>query len=346
MEIIATALGQARRPLVITGLSFARSKAARQLLQFIESQKLPFISTLHGKGFLPESHQNWAGVIGRARRTDVKTFIDQVDLIIAVGYDPIEINYEEWVGKTPVVHVNTEAAERGDGLKFLWNKPCDLDRAIEAMSRMPSCENDWSVEKWPQYRLALDKALRPHSAEFTAHHAFDILREKIPHDGILAYDVGAHTHQIATQWRTDHPKTLLATNGWSSMGYGMPAAYAAKLVFPDRRVVAVVGDGGFQMTAGELAMARRLGLPVPVVVLNDGWLGLMKVKQERKNYPLSGVRLGDPPDSPAHYFGVPCRPAKTPQDFRDALDWSFALGGASVIEAFIDAESYSATVFD
>jgi acetolactate synthase-1/2/3 large subunit len=174
----------------------------------------------------------------------------------------------------------------------------------------------------------------------------DILRARLPADGILAYDVGAHTHQIASQWRSDYPKTLLATNGWSSMGYGMPAAFAAKMIHSGRAVVCVVGDGGFQMTAGELSMARRLNLNVPVIVLNDGWLGLMKVKQERRSYPLSGVRLGAPPDSPAHYFGVPCRPAKTPEEFRAALDWAFALNGPSVVEAFVDAEAYSATVYD
>jgi acetolactate synthase-1/2/3 large subunit len=130
------------------------------------------------------------------------------------------------------------------------------------------------------------------------------------------------------------------------MGYGMPAAYAAKLVHPDRAVVSVIGDGCFQMTAGELALARRRNLAVPVIVLNDGWLGLMKVKQEKRNYPLSGVHLGAPPESPAHYFGVPCRAAKSAVEFRQALDWAFALGGPSVVEAFVDAESYSATVFD
>jgi acetolactate synthase I/II/III large subunit len=111
-------------------------------------------------------------------------------------------------------------------------------------------------------------------------------------------------------------------------------------------VVAGIGDGGFQMTAGELALARRLNLPVPVIVLNDGWLGLMKVKQERKNYPLSGVYLGAPPDSPAHYFGVPCRAAKNPKEFRAALAWALAADGPTVIEAFIDVASYSETVFD
>jgi thiamine pyrophosphate-dependent acetolactate synthase large subunit-like protein len=83
-----------------------------------------------------------------------------------------------------------------------------------------------------------------------------------------------------------------------------------------------------------------------VIVLNDGWLGLMKVKQEKRNYPLSGVYLGAPPESPAHYFGVPCRAAKTPEEFRAALDWAFTFSGPTVIEAFVEAEVYSSTVFD
>lgn len=346
-EVVSNALKSAKRPLLIAGLSFTRSQSTQSLLEFIERQNIPFVTTLHGKGFLPESHPNSAGVIGRARRSDLKKFTDQADLIIAVGYDPIEINYEDWVKQgTPIVHVSTEAAESGNGLNLLWNKACDLDGAIRTTSRIQAAVNNWSAGEFRTHRDALDRALRPASVSFAPYQALDILREKLPADGILAYDVGAHTHQIASQWRTDHPRTLLATNGWSSMGYGMPAAYAAKLVHPDRVVAGVVGDGCFQMTVGELALARRLNLAVPVIVLNDGWLGLMKVKQEKKKYPLSGVWLGAPPESPPHYFGVPCRPAKSPEEFRQALDWAFALGGPSVVEAFVDAESYSATVFD
>ena len=345
-DAISATFTNSRRPLLITGLTFTRSKKRGSLLQFLERQQIPFVTTLHAKGFLPESHANWCGVIGRARRSDVKAFTDKADLIIAVGYDPIEINYEEWSGKVPIMHVSTEAAEPGAGLNFLWNNACDLDRAVDAMSQLPVFANNWVPQEWREHRDAIERALRPSGHGFAAQEALDILRTRLPSDAILAYDVGAHTHQIASQWRTDHPKTLLATNGWSSMGYGIPAAYAAKLVHPDRPVVGVVGDGGFQMTAGELALARRLNLAVPIVVLNDGWLGLMKVKQERKSYPLSGVYLGAPPESPAHYFGVPCRPAKTPDEFRSAIDWVFSLKGPSVIEAFIDVESYSATVFD
>jgi acetolactate synthase-1/2/3 large subunit len=343
---ISNAMNAARRPLVVTGLTFTRCKAGKELLHFIERQNVPFVSTLHGKGFLPESHSNWTGVIGRSRRTDVKAFTDQADLIIAIGYDPIEINYEEWAGKTPIVHVSTESAETSSELSFSLNEACDLALAVQAISELPKFMNQWLPTEWKEHREKLDRALRPKADVFGAQDVIDSLRGRLPQDGILAYDVGAHTHQIATQWRTDQPKTLLATNGWSSMGYGMPAAYAAKLVFPSRHVVCIVGDGGFQMTAGELALARRLNLAVPLIVLNDGWLGLMKVKQDRKHYPLSGVRLGEPPESPAHYFGVPCRSAKTRQEFCDVLDWAFKLDGPSVIEPFIDVESYSSTVFD
>jgi len=345
-DAISAALKNARRPLLITGLSYTRSNKCKTLLEFIERQQIPFVTTLHAKGFLPESHPNWCGVIGRARRSDVKAFTDKANLIIAVGYDPIELNYEDWAGKIPIIHLSTEAAEPGGNLNFLWNKAGDLDRAIDAISQLPAISNDWAAQEWREHREAFESALRPGGCGFGAQEVLDILRDQLPPEGILSYDVGAHTHQIASQWRTDHPRTLLATNGWSSMGYGMPAAYAAKLVYPDRAVVAVVGDGGFQMTAGELALARRLNLAVPIIVLNDGWLGLMKVKQERRNIPLSGVRLGAPPDSPPHYFGVPCRSAKNAKDFSAALDWAFTLNGPSVIEAFIDAESYSATVFD
>jgi acetolactate synthase I/II/III large subunit len=346
VKIVQDSLKVSRRPLVITGLSFTRSRAAHELLNFIERQGLPFATTMHAKGFLPENHRNAVGVIGRARRTDVKRFVDRADLIIAIGYDPIEINYEEWVEKRPLLHLSTEATESSSDLRLVWNGACDLDAAIRAIATIEPAANDWTLAEIHDHRRNLDRALRPATGGFAAYHVLDILREKLPSDGILAYDVGAHTHQIATQWRTDQPRTLLATNGWSSMGYGMPAAYAAKLVYPQRPVVSVIGDGCFQMTAGELSLARRENLHVPVIVLNDGWLGLMKVKQERRRYPLSGVYLGAPAESPPHYFGVPCRAAKNAEQFDAALDWAFALKGPSIIEAFIDASAYSATVFD
>ena len=343
---VADALAASRRPVVMTGLGFTRTRAADALQAFVERQGIPFISTMHGKGWLPESHPNWAGVLGRARRTNVQRFINGADLVIAVGYDPVEINYEEWVGSIPVVHVANQSADVDDSVDVRFNEATDMDEALRGIAALAPAANDWSVEEWATHRAQLDADLRPETATMSAHRVLDHLREKLPADGILVYDVGAHTHQIATQWRTDLPNTCISTNGWSSMGYGIPGAIAAKLAHPGRRVVGVVGDGCFQMTAGELAVMRRLELPLPIVVLNDGWLALIKLKQQGKTYGVDGSFLGEPPSTPPEYFGVPTRAVHDEAGLQAALDWGMSLNGPSVIEAYIDPDSYARTVYD
>ena len=345
-DLVGRAFAESRRPLLVVGLEIARARHARRLLDLVERQGIPFVLTLHAKGFLPESHPNYAGVLGRARRSDVQAFIRKADLILGVGYDPIEINYEEWAGDTPIAHIGSEVAEDGKGLRLVVNAGGDLDDAIESLAGLAPHSHDWTTDEIAAHREKLDRALRPSGCGFAPYHVLDIVRQNLSADAILAYDVGAHTHQIATQWRTDAPNTCISTNGWSSMGYGIPSAYAAKLVHPDRTVVGVVGDGCFQMTVGELAVGRRLGLAVPIIVLNDGWLSLLRVKQEHRDYAYSGVYLGEPPPSPEHYFGVPCRGAHTEDEFADALNWALRLGGPSVVEAFVDPASYSLTVYD
>ena len=340
------ALAGSRRPLLVAGLDVARARQPQRLLQLVERQGMPFVLTLHGKGFLPESHPNYAGVLGRARRSDVQSFINRADLIVAVGFDPVEINYEEWAGEAPLIHIGYEPAEEAEGLDFLVNAGGDLDGAIESLAALPARAHDWNDDEFRAHRKKLDGALRPAGPGFSLHHVLDVLRPLLGDDAILACDVGAHTHQIGTQWRTDLPNTCLSTNGWSSMGFGIPAAFAAKLAYPERAVVGIIGDGCFQMTAGELAIGRRLGLAVPIIVLNDGWLSLLKVKQEHRDFALSGVYLGDPPPSPPHYFGVPCRGAHDAAGLATALHWALELEGPSVVEAFVDAEAYSRTVYD
>jgi acetolactate synthase-1/2/3 large subunit len=342
---IESALAQSQRPLLVAGLALTRAKHPEHLLRFIEKQGLPFVLTMHAKGFLPESHANYAGVIGRARRSDVQAFVDKADLIIAVGYDEIEINYEEWVGDKPIVHISSQTAERSAELCFAVNEAGHIDTALASLEALPAQANAWQRGELGEHRAKLERNLRPDSG-FATYHVLDALRASLKPSDVLAYDVGAHTHQIATQWRTDVPSVCISTNGWSSMGFGMPAAYAAKLVYPERTVVGVVGDGCFQMTAGELSVAKRLGLAVPIIVLNDGWLSLLKIKQEHREFGLSGVHLGERVAPPEHYFGVPCRGAWNEQELAQALDWALTLDGPSVIEAFVDAEVYSQTVYD
>jgi len=144
------------------------------------------------------------------------------------------------------------------------------------------------------------------------------------------------------------PRTFLITNGWSSMGFGLPAAIAAKLARPDRPVIALVGDGCFQMTCGEVAVARRLGMSLPIVVLDDGWLSLIQVKQVRRRFGLYGTDLGEQAhaDPPAHYFGVPAVGARSAAELARAIERALAADHPTVIEARVDPSHYFDTVYD
>ena len=132
------------------------------------------------------------------------------------------------------------------------------------------------------------------------------------------------------------------------MGFGLPAAIAAKLARPDLPVVCLIGDGCFQMTCGEVATAKRLGLTLPVVVLDDRWLALIKVKQIRRQFPLYGTQLQEEEyrEPPAHYFGVPAFGVRSAAALEAAVTKALAEDGPTVIEAVVDSDHYLDTVYD
>jgi acetolactate synthase-1/2/3 large subunit len=263
----------------------------------------------------------------------------------------IEINYEDWVRDgVPVVSVDFIPPDVDGSVNLKAHAAGDLEASLHFLRDLPASKTEWNQEEIAEHRKQFDSNLRPAGSGFPPHDALDALREDFPDDGLLVYDVGGHLHQIASQWTARKPFTTLSTNGWSSMGYAVPAALAAKLAQPERKVLAVLGDGCFQMTAGEMATARRLGLTIPFVVLNDGDLGLIRVKQERKNLGIYGVDLGTGaakvPAPPAHYFGVPCEAVHSAQELQDAVRRAFEAKGPTVIEAFVDGQAYSETIFD
>ncbi len=157
----------------------------------------------------------------------------------------------------------------------------------------------------------------------------------------MTCDVGAHTHLIGQAWPTPAPGLQIMTNGWSSMGFGIPSAIAAKLMRPDRQVCTVVGDGGFLMTAGEIATAQRYGLNVVIVLLTDNELALIRIKQQKKDDPVYGTpvraqgRLGG--DS---VFGAPLLTSQDPDTFRGHLEQAFTMDGPVVVETCVDPSEY------
>ena len=354
----ADLIAAAKRPVAVIGASAMRLADPGLLRRLIERHDLPFATTTMAKGMIDEDHPLAVGCIERACRQVQRRFLRAADLIVGIGYDTVEVEYEAWIGDVPLLHIDIEPADVAPGVKLVHQVCGDLDTALAQLAALTkvgngpsgnaSRANGWTAAVLDEHRRAFHRALRPASSAFTAHAAIDAVRGALPPDGILSFDVGAHTHQVASQWTAHAPKTFHITNGWSSMGFGLPGAIAAKLARPDLPVVCLIGDGCFQMTCGEVAVAKRLGLALPIVVLDDRWLALIKVKQIRRQFPLYGTALQeeDYREPPAHYFGVPARGVRSADALAAAVTAALAADGPTVIEAVVDSDHYMDTVYD
>jgi acetolactate synthase-1/2/3 large subunit len=225
-------LRQTQRPVVALGLSAARMGVGAQVRRFVERHRVPFVSTMMGKGVLPDEHPLCIGVVGRARHLWVEEFLSRADLIVGIGYDSVEIGCEDWVRDVPIVHVDREKADVDSRVRVAAEVLGDLQTSLPALSKATLPRYAWNLDALRQFRLNLLQSLRPAGRRFQPHQVLDLLRAWLPEDGILASDVGAHTHIIATQWPIAQPQNLLVSNGWSSMGYAIPAALATKLARP------------------------------------------------------------------------------------------------------------------
>ncbi len=340
-------LRAAKRPLAVIGASAMRMRNPRTLRAFVERHRIPFATTMMAKGLIAEDHPLSLGCIERAMRKLQRALIHSADLVLGLGYDTVEVEYEAWVGNVPLLHVDIARADVAAGVRVAHEVVGDLDDALARLAALPAAANDWPEQAARQHREAFQRALRPTATGFTPHQAIDVVRKVLPREGVLAFDVGAHTHQIGSQWTAYAPRRFLITNGWSAMGFGIPAALAAKLARPDLPVVCVLGDGCFQMTCGEVAVAQREKLAIPFVVLDDRWLALIRVKQERRGLPYYGTRCRRRTTGAA---GALFRRACAGRGQRRGAGARIAPGaccrGPTIIEAVVDPSHYSQTVFD
>ena len=342
-------LRDAKRPVAVMGASTRRMTHPERLRALVERYRMPFATTTMAKGIVDEDHPLSIGCIERARRQVQRSFLRSADLILALGYDVVEVEYEQWIGAVPLASVDIERVDADDSVKVVHEVVGDLDASLERLLRLRPGVYEWMPESARTQRSSFQAALRPHAgSSFAPHQAIDVARAALPVEGILAFDVGAHTHQIASQWTAHAPGQFMVTNGWSSMGFGIPAAIAAKLARPDLPVLCIVGDGCFQMTCGEVAVAGRLALPLPILVLDDGWLTLIELKQTRRKFPVYGTHVvsGAPREAPAHYFGVPAVTVRDAAALEHELTRAFERGGPTVIAALVDRTSYGETVYD
>jgi len=273
---------------------------------------------------------------------------NEADLVLGIGYDPVEFNYENWMPEVPLIHFDTKEADV-DTRKIpeVFNVIGAFGNSLNELLNTRTEAKDWDLGILQERKIKLFNNLKPKPNSFGPLAVVEELRKTLPQDGILAVDVGAHLHLIGQQWPTPEPQKLLMTNGWSSMGFALPAALAAKLCKPNLPVAAIMGDGGFNMMVGELATAKRLNLKIVFVVIYDNSLSLIRIKQSKKNFDCNyGTELNVLPEVPTnHYFGVPVLRATDLGSYKTALAKAFESDGSTVIEAVVDGSEYDELLF-
>lgn len=341
-----TLFAEAKKPVIALGMRAATEGIEESIKALIEKFKVPVVLTPMAKGILAENHPNYAGVLFHALSDVVGQTHQQADLVVSIGYDEIEFNYEDWIPNVPVVGVDIVATDLDTSEYTLaLDVVGNITASVNALAATECNEKDWDLTALAIRKSDMFARMSPKNDAFGPTAALDILRDKFPQDGIMTCDVGAHIHLIGQKWPTPAFGKQIMTNGWSAMGFALPSAIAAKLTKPDTPVCAVVGDGGFLMTAGELAVAVREKLKIVFVLFTDNDLALIRIKQEKKDNPNYGMTIrrqgtigGD------NIFGVPVIKAYDKAEFGDALLTAFAQEGPVLVEAILNSREYDSLV--
>ncbi len=294
-------LARARKPLALVGLGAQLDGAARDLWRFAQRWRVPVITTYKAKGIIPEDHPLVLGGTGLSPVVD-RIHMEQVrdaDLILTIGFDPVELR-ADWMAPW-------DAAKRTVNIDLVANThhvyQCSIEcigSIAQALRQLSAGAPRSALRRWPDAELAGHRAAvrqaiahRP-ARRLGPFQVVSTLRAVFPRDTIATVDTGSHRILINHVWESYEPQRMLQSNGLGSMGYGLPAAIAAKLIFPRRPVLAMTGEAGLDMVIGELALLAHHKLAITVVVFRDDTLSLIKLKQERMKLPESGVVTGSP----------------------------------------------------
>jgi acetolactate synthase-1/2/3 large subunit len=296
----AELLGQAERPVLLVGHGALISGAGEALLALAEKLQAPVINTLLGKGGFPETHRLALGMLGMHGTAYANKAVEHCDLIMSVGSrwdDRIVGKLSEFCPRARKIHVDIDPAEINKVVQVDCAIIGDARKVIEALVPLvrPGDTKEWlrQIEDWKKrhpLRYAKGGGLK-------AQHIIDELYRLTRGEAIVTTDVGQHQMWTAQFYKVDRRFHWISSGGAGTMGFGFPAAIGAQMARPEALVVAVVGDGGFQMTMSELATAMNEKLPVKVIIINNRYLGMVRQWQNMfYDNRLSGVDLKGSPD--------------------------------------------------
>jgi acetolactate synthase-1/2/3 large subunit len=342
----------AKHPLVLVGAGANRKRVIRELSAFVSKTGIPFFNTQMGKGVIEGCADKYMGTAALSEGDYLHCAIDRSDLVINVGHDVVEKPpFLMTPGGKTVIHVNFNSA----GVDEVYFPQLELIGDIgSSVARLTE-----RLEPVPTHDLAyferVQREVRQHMEEGADDPRFPLIPQRIvanvrkvmPEDGIIALDNGMYKIWFARNYRTHVANTVLLDNALATMGAGLPSAMAAAMLHPDRRVMAVCGDGGFMMNSQEMETAVRLGLNLVVLVLDDNSYGMIRWKQGIAGFDDWGLTFNNPDfvkyaDS---YGATGHRIAKT-EEFVPTLNGCFEQGGVHLVAVPVDYSENKRVLID
>ncbi len=286
-------------PLLVIGAGANRKLTSRMLSSFVRETGIPFISTQMGKGVIDEENERFLGNAALSDHDFIHRAIDHADLIINVGHDVVEKPpfFMHHNGQQ-VIHVNFFSA-KVDPVYFPQLEVVgDIANSIWQICERLTIQDSWDFSYFDTVREASELHVGngvddPRFPIYPQRLVADV-RRVMPRDGIIALDNGVYKIWFARNYKANQPNTVLLDNALATMGAGLPSAMAARLVHPDRKVMAICGDGGFMMNSQELETAVRLEMNLVVLVLRDDAYGMIKWKQANMGFKPFGLDYGNP----------------------------------------------------
>jgi len=333
---------QSRKPLILCGNGAIRKRASKQLKLFLDKVRMPVTNTFMGKGAANWDYDYNLLTIGLQARDHVTCAFEESDLVISIGYDLVEYSPSFWNphGDKIIVHVDFTEAEVDEfyhpDVELVADIAGTLWELNERFNGVQEDRGSWAAK----YRnLIMDDIREFDDNEFPVkpQRIIHDIREVMADDDILISDVGAHKLWIARMYVARTPNSCIISNGFASMGIALPGAIAARLLYPERKILAICGDGGFLMNVQELETAVRLKLPIVVMIWNDDGYGLIEWKQKNNYGHDYGVKIANPDFVRlAESFGAIGMRAEKTGDIPGMLKSAFAADRPVVLEVPID----------
>jgi acetolactate synthase-1/2/3 large subunit len=345
----AELINGAKKPLILAGHGVIIAGAERELIELAERAEIPVACTLHGLASFAKTHPLYAGFLGMHGNYAPNLLTNQADVILAVGMrfdDRVTGKLSEYAKQAKIIHFEIDPTQVNRLVPVEVALIADVKDSITSLlpliekTERPEWRGEFQALHAREHEAVIAQAIRPEGGELKMSEAISALSELTKGEAVVVADVGQHQMMAARYYEFARPRSMISSGGLGTMGFALPAAMGAKIASPDREVVAIIGDGGFQMTFQELGTVAQEQLAVKMVILNNSYLGMVRQWQELffdRRY--SFVEINSPNlVQLAGAFSIPAERVDAREELHSALQRMLDAKGPYLLEVVVEQE--------